>query len=407
MVTAVASAKEAFFLAKASTNGPRPWVEKVAITGELLDPEFLRFANAPVDMAADRDVLWVLEPQRLRRVDLRTLDQTAVDLPAEAHAVAAGYGSTAFVAEPRSHRVWVVVDGEIRTLAEGPPLQSPQALVVHEGRLMVGGTAGLQAIDLADGAVATVAGDVGPIRDIVIDHVGNYVVALEEKGLLRIDAQGETRRISEHTAEALAFDAISRTLYVFEGREGHPATLDYVALLGDDPMVWRARDARVMKPFVVEGIELSGAEYWPYRGDEEPEYPADVLWGFYPEQGVVFDGEAASASATEAAVACAEQSYAALKAWAQVVPDAFGEAVAQGRSNRFYLWVNDYSEASEASPHDVRPARVWYWERKPAVVGRVPGYWKWETTLTVAGRCLIPQPSHIDATLTELLATRM
>lgn len=402
-VTAIAHTGGALFVAKTAGDGPA-WVEKRSGEGEGADGS-LQIGGPALDMQADRDVLWVLEPKHLHRVDVGSLQRSSIELPVVASAVAAGYGTTAFVGEAASDRVWVVGDGQLQVLAEGPPLKGPQALIVQGGRLLVGGTAGLQSIDLADGTVTTIADDVGAIRDIVLDPMGYAVVALEEGGLLRVGADGTKLPISEDEADVLAFDATTRTLYAVEGH-GASVSFDYVALVGDDPERWQARDARPMQPFVIEGVELSGAEYWPYRGDEPPSYPADILWGFYPEKGVVFDGVPAAESATAAAVDCAERSYEALRTWAHSVPQAFWDAVAQGRTSRFFLWVNDYSEASESFPHEVRPGRFWYWERRPAVLGRVPGYWKWETTLTPDGRCLIPEPAQIDAYLADLASNR-
>jgi hypothetical protein len=171
---------------------------------------------------------------------------------------------------------------------------------------------------------------------------------------------------------------------------------DYLRLVGDDPAVWDQRDSRPMQMFEIDGIVLSGAEYWPFRGDRPPKYPDDVLWGFYPQQGVVFEGAASVASATPEAIACAERSHAALRDWVEASPAKFRRAVELGASNRFYLWTNDYSQAVTPFPQPVRKNRLWYWQRDPAVVGRVPGFWKWETTLTQAGECLIPEREQID-----------
>ncbi len=103
-------------------------------------------------------------------------------------------------------------------------------------------------------------------------------------------------------------------------------------------------------------------------------------------------------------MACAEKSYQALRAFVRTRPAKLHEAAKSPlTSARFYLWVNDYSEASPDFPHPVRPARLWYWQRKPQVVGRIPGYWKWETTLTRAGECQIPSEPQIGAYLQEKL----
>jgi hypothetical protein len=54
----------------------------------------------------------------------------------------------------------------------------------------------------------------------------------------------------------------------------------------------------------------------------------------------------------------------------------------------------------------MRPNRFWYWQRDPAVVGRIPGYWKWETTLTQSGECLVPERAqaleYLDEKIEEL-----
>jgi hypothetical protein len=316
-------------------------------------------------------------------------------------ATAQGYGTTMFVAERDASRVWAVVDGESSLLVDDGTLAGIRSLTVLGGRLVAGGKHGVLSIALADGTVSPVAPDVGAVRDVVVDHAGELVLALERGGLVRIH-EGQVVPLSDHDAASLQFEPDSRTLLVYASADAEPERLDYLELLGEEAEYWRQRDARPMKTFAVGELELSGAEYWPYRGTEEPNYPEDILWGFYPQHGVVDDGEVATASATPAAVACAEQSYAALQAWTAAVPDAFWEAVGDGRSSRFYLWVNDYSEAAEPWPHEVRPAKFWYWERKPAVVGRVPGYWKWETTLTPDGQCTFPQPEQIEAYLADL-----
>lgn len=46
-----------------------------------------------------------------------------------------------------------------------------------------------------------------------------------------------------------------------------------------------------MATFTINGYLLAGAEYWPYDGTAEIKYPDAVLWGFYPEKGVIGPGE--------------------------------------------------------------------------------------------------------------------
>lgn len=168
--------------------------------------------------------------------------------------------------------------------------------------------------------------------------------------------------------------------------------------------------ARAMELFTLDGFELSGAEYWPYLGEVDIKYPEEVLWGFYPEAGVVPPGETDPnpASARPEAIACAEQAYAALRAFLSPPPAKLREIIKLGEPAgivpRIYLWTNDYGRAATPYPPGVREARLWYWKRKQPSPPKPPGYWKWESTLLQSGECTIPKPAQIEAYLDEKLA---
>src|SRR5512134_226066 len=106
-----------------------------------------------------------------------------------------------------------------------------------------------------------------------------------------------------------------------------------------------------MATFEHNGYLLAGAEYWPYAGTVDIDYPADVLWGFYPEKGVVPPGETDPNpdTARPEAIACAEKAYAALRAFVDSDPAKLRRIVELGADHgyvpRFYLWTNDYGRA--------------------------------------------------------------
>ncbi len=166
-----------------------------------------------------------------------------------------------------------------------------------------------------------------------------------------------------------------------------------------------------MEGFNLHGYALAGAEYWPYVGSADIDYPKDVLWGFYPVKGVLSEGETSpnAETANPMAVQCAERAYDALRAWITTNPDKLRAIVTlgdtQGYAPRFFLWTNDYTRAASPYPPGVREARLWYWKRKMPEAGRPPGYWKWESTLTQKGECKVPQSEPIESYLTETLAT--
>jgi len=155
-------------------------------------------------------------------------------------------------------------------------------------------------------------------------------------------------------------------------------------------------DPITMQAFAANGKELSGAEYWPYVASKKFTYPDDVLWGFYPAAG---DSDGNATSATPAALDCAAQAYAELVTFFNDHPPLLDKIIENGEShlitNKFYIWVNDYSTADNPYPFDMRTNNFWYWTRNPQAPGRTPGFWKWESTLTQDLQCLTPDSEQI------------
>ena len=160
----------------------------------------------------------------------------------------------------------------------------------------------------------------------------------------------------------------------------------------------------------MNGYTLAGAEYWPYVGKDDIRYPEEVLWGFYPEKGVIPPGESEpnADTASPDAVECAKQSFAALQVFLAKNPPELRQIVERGAQQgyvpRFYLWTNDYSRAADPYPPGVREARLWYWKRKEPAPPKPPGYWKWEASLMQNGQCEIPRDEQIQQYLAETLA---
>jgi hypothetical protein len=164
-----------------------------------------------------------------------------------------------------------------------------------------------------------------------------------------------------------------------------------------------------MASFELNGYRLTSAEYWPYLGKDEPRYPEDVLWGFYPEKGIPAAGEPDPNpdNATSAAIACAEKAWGELLSFLTSNPSQLRAIVEQGKDKGFtplfYLWMNDYTRAADPYPHEVRPSKLWYWKRKIPDPKRPAGYWKWESTLTRSGECQTPRSDQIRAILDQTL----
>ena len=173
------------------------------------------------------------------------------------------------------------------------------------------------------------------------------------------------------------------------------AVIGATAARADDPA------PIVMTLLEDNGFTLSGAEYWPYIGEADINYPADILWGFYPQAGVIPPGETDPnpATASAAAVACATQAWIKLKEFIHNDQADLKEVIRLGASSgftpKFYLWTNDYSLAHNPYPFGLRANRLWFWKRNPQIEGRTPGYWKWESSVDYTGNCAVPEDSQI------------
>lgn len=343
-----------------------------------------------VAAALSQDTRWVLTSETLGdgRQSVPLGEVVGTD-------VAAGYGETAFVLDGSAGAIHRFEPSGSVSLVKDAALLGARALVRVGGTLFVGTPRGISKVSLSDAAVSTVRDGID-VLDLTVDDIGALLV-LGKDGLARMLPSGEAASLSATAldAERVAFDLVRRELVVVDSA-GAVTRIDYATLVPEVP----ARHGR-MRPFATSGYILAGAEYWPHRGSTPAKYPEEILWGFYPHEGEVFEGSAAVATATEAAVRCAEESYAALQAWIPTATGALAKATATGKAPRFYLWVNDYSEADDPFPSEMRQAKLWYWARDPGVAGRIPGYFKWETVLTQQGECRWPQPEQAAAFLRE------
>ncbi len=313
--------------------------------------------------------------------------------------VAAGYGDVAFVLDGTAGTIHRFEGNDSAVVLQDARLTGARALVRIGGSLFVGTPAGVAKVSLSDGQLAFVAQG-RDVLDLAVDDIGALLL-LTTDGLARVLPSGAEAPLSTTTIDAtrIAFDLVTRQLLVVDSA-GVVGRIDYATLAPEGPQSRPVAHGE-MGPFFESGYILAGAEYWPHRGSTPAKYPEEILWGFYPHEGEVFEGAAATATATDAAVRCAEQSFAALRAWIPTATEALAKATAKGKAPRFYLWVNDYSEADDPFPADMRQAKLWYWARTPSVAGRIPGYFKWETVVDQKGECSWPHPEQALAFLEE------
>ncbi|MFK7998570.1 MAG: hypothetical protein AB8H86_03195 [Polyangiales bacterium] len=390
--------------------GQEPAPPRVIRSGDGLEIAAYRLAIHPdARITSGDDKVLVV---RGRDLDVYKTDGARlfhVELPSEAGSIAAfasGYGQSAFIVSSLGALHFASPDG-LRRVETSAPLLGASHMQRAGEQLVVARGESLWSVSLSNGAVNEWATDLGVVREFVRDDEGRYVVLNAAGAVQRVDPDGSASPISDGSGQPLAADYIAydpgaHTLAIVNVELSHLRALDYLSLTG------REAPRAGVSTFTVEAASgsagLSGAEYWPFAGDASPNYPADILWGFYPEQGVMFDGTLMGASASEAAIACMERSHAALREFVNGHASAIADAAraAPGEtSSRFYLQVDDYSAASDPFPVEMREAKMWYWQRDPAVAGRIPGYWKWESVLLQNGECIVPSAEAATAALRQ------
>jgi hypothetical protein len=165
-------------------------------------------------------------------------------------------------------------------------------------------------------------------------------------------------------------------------------TFGFLAYAEDPaPPAFPVEKVEDMREYTLNGLVLSGAEYWVFEAGKDFKYPDDVRWGFQGEQFTNQTPTIAPIAARE----CALKAYNKLLSFVAQPPEKFMALVRAGATPRFFLWTNDYMAADPAE--EMRLNRFWHWNRGPKNYSA--GYWKWESTVDKTGVCSIPDDTQI------------
>ncbi|MCX5744295.1 MAG: carboxypeptidase-like regulatory domain-containing protein, partial [Proteobacteria bacterium] len=197
-----------------------------------------------------------------------------------------------------------------------------------------------------DGTFALDALAAGPY--IVYPMIGGGGSRPKDLYVRRVDVASGARAHVEIDATAGA-----TTLTVHAKQGGAPVPMAMVVAVGAKVSPHTAEELRAIDQFAFGDTPTPLHMRMLVAGTVDIDYPRDVLWGFYPKQGVVAPGEDDPnlADASPVAVACAETAYRALQAFIASDPPALRMIVqagaASGFTTKFYLWTNDYTHAAD------------------------------------------------------------
>jgi hypothetical protein len=346
-------------------------------------------------VAASNKLLWVIGKKEMAIYTFGTKKKVATySIPENANFTAAvmGFDNTLFALDATNNKIFRF-NKTWELLAENDELKNANCILLNSSSLYVGTNNAIKELHIGNKKINTIAQNVPNVKAMSLDFFGNLVV-LTNDFLARYTLDGEKLVLPtdvKNTSTAVVNSSSNKLFIVNENNE--LLTQDYLTAINETSKVWAAKNKRPMKPFANKDMMLVGSEFLYHYKDAAGKQIEDVKDGFYPEKGVFVDGEQGTFTASDKVMACAEKSYAAFTKWVAKLPKEF-MATAKTTPPMFWLMVNDYSNIKDTLTEKKRPAVLWYWKRNPAIVGRVPGYWKWEATLTQDCKCEIPNEAE-------------
>jgi hypothetical protein len=343
-------------------------------------------------VTASNKLIWVIDKASMTAYTFGTKKKIATHtIPQNANFTAAvvGFDNTLFCLDAGKNQIHRWNNGTWTMLFESAGISNANCILLNGPSLYIGTNNAIKVLHIGNTKLSTIADNVPNVKNMSIDYFGNLVI-LTNDFIARYTSEGEKTilPIGAKDATTMAVNTFSNKLFVIN-KANEIQVEDYLNLIGESTATMATKNNRPMKPFATKDMILVGSEFLYHTMDEKGVQKEEVNDGFYPEQGVYIDGEKGTFTPNEKVMDCAKKSYDAFKKWSAKLPPAF-MATTKNTPPMFWLMVNDYSSIKTTLTEKKREAALWYWKRDPAVIGRVPGYWKWEATLTQDCKCEIP-----------------
>jgi ribosomal protein L30E len=363
-----------------------------AKTGTIQENSTLPAIKTNDIVAASNKFIWVIGQTEMSCFSLTNHQKTGTyPLPENVRfsAVEIGFDNTLFCLDASKNQVQRFHKGNWKIVCEGEQIAKANCMILSGRNLYIGTQNSLKVLNIGNGKLDIIAENTPNIKAISFDYYGN-LVTLTDGAVVKFSLKGEKQilPIEVKNAISLSINTTSNALFIINS-DGKMGFIDYFKLTNDPSGIALANQKRTMKPFETKNMILVGSEYLYYSMNEKSELIEGGDDGFYPQKGVYLEGEPATKTPNPTVMACAEKSFEAFKKWSVNLPQEF-QATTKETPPMFWLMVNDYSEIKQPLKEKTRDAGLWYWKRNPAVLGRVPGYWKWEATVTQEGKCTIP-----------------
>jgi sugar lactone lactonase YvrE len=185
--------------------GAAQYLSKLSPDGAVEELRWVEGLAMPTGMALVGSTLYVAERQALVEVDVESgeiVERHAIPGAAFPNDVAVDADGAVYVSDSAASVIRRFVDGEFTDWLSGEDVSGPNALLVHDGRLLFGngGDSCLKSASLETGEVSTVARfRDGNIDGIALADDGSYLVSHWEGRVYRVTRDGSTERLLDTT----------------------------------------------------------------------------------------------------------------------------------------------------------------------------------------------------------------
>ncbi|MEW6056280.1 MAG: hypothetical protein AB1540_06670 [Bdellovibrionota bacterium] len=118
------------------------WISKLDASGNIVEAQWATGFHAPKGLRAFQDTLWVSDIDRLVSIDLNSgkiTRKVRIKGAKFLNDVAVGPSGEVYVSDTLTSRIHVVKRGKVSTFLKGSNLESPNGLLVSNGKLIVAG----------------------------------------------------------------------------------------------------------------------------------------------------------------------------------------------------------------------------------------------------------------------------
>mgnify|MGYP002629777321 CR=1 FL=1 len=118
------------------------WISKLTIEGKMVEDRWVTGLNAPKGVRSHENTLWVSDITRIVGIDIakgKIIHDIEIEGALFLNDVATGPDGTVYVSDMAAGKVYAHKNGKTSVFVEGPEIEHPNGLLVHGGKLYLGG----------------------------------------------------------------------------------------------------------------------------------------------------------------------------------------------------------------------------------------------------------------------------